>query len=569
MSPAWPCSWWGLPSRPVARVAGALLPHRFTLACAVAGHRRSVLCGTFLRVAPTRLASTLPCGAPTFLDAEAPRPPGRLTVHDQSAMSGATFTRVTIQPTGSTASVGSVDDDAARASRATTPRVPSPSSTASSGGYLDERWGRAQPGLGRGRGPEARRSPLGPLLPRPRRSRVRRTRRPDAQGKVLAHHVGRRSKALASARPASPSRRARSSACAATSTSTRRVASSSFIVTALDLEALRLSALGEHARRREVLVRRLADEGLLEANRALVLRARAAARRARGLEGDRGVQRLPRGARAVGVRVPGDPRASGGAGTVGRRHRSRAAMRALGRAGCDVVCVVRGGGSQADLAAFDDERLARAIAACPVPVLTGDRAHRRRLGGGPRRARGLPDPDRVRRRPRRDRARVVPRARRASPRSGSTDVADAVLDELDRRHRPVAPAPRRRRRGTASSARPTTLRRRPAPPPAWRRTPSSRAGTALRYARGASTRSPATASPPRATGSRRAGPLLAAYDPTRLLARGWSITTDATGAVVRSVAGLEAGAALATRLADGVARSTVTGVERPGEGEDA
>jgi len=34
--------------------AGALLPHRFTLTCARrAGHRRSVLCGTFLRVAPT------------------------------------------------------------------------------------------------------------------------------------------------------------------------------------------------------------------------------------------------------------------------------------------------------------------------------------------------------------------------------------------------------------------------------------------------------------------------------------------------------------------------------------
>ena len=70
---------------PVARSAGALLPHRCTLACAVSGHRRSVLCGTFLRVAPTRCASTLPCGAPTFLGAKAPRPPGRLTVDDQSA----------------------------------------------------------------------------------------------------------------------------------------------------------------------------------------------------------------------------------------------------------------------------------------------------------------------------------------------------------------------------------------------------------------------------------------------------------------------------------------------------
>ena len=38
---------------PVARRAGALLPHRFTLACAPKGHRRSVLCGTVLRVTPT------------------------------------------------------------------------------------------------------------------------------------------------------------------------------------------------------------------------------------------------------------------------------------------------------------------------------------------------------------------------------------------------------------------------------------------------------------------------------------------------------------------------------------
>jgi exodeoxyribonuclease VII large subunit len=37
----------------------------------------------------------------------------------------------------------------------------------------------------------------------------------------------------------------------------------------------------------------------------------------------------------------------------------------------DVVCVVRGGGSRTDLAAFDAEAVARAIATCPVPVFTG------------------------------------------------------------------------------------------------------------------------------------------------------------------------------------------------------
>ena len=37
----------------------------------------------------------------------------------------------------------------------------------------------------------------------------------------------------------------------------------------------------------------------------------------------------------------------------------------------DVICVVRGGGSQADLAWFDNEQIARAVLACPIPVWVG------------------------------------------------------------------------------------------------------------------------------------------------------------------------------------------------------
>ncbi len=39
--------------------------------------------------------------------------------------------------------------------------------------------------------------------------------------------------------------------------------------------------------------------------------------------------------------------------------------------GLELVMIVRGGGSPEDLAAFNDETLARAIAACPLPVITG------------------------------------------------------------------------------------------------------------------------------------------------------------------------------------------------------
>jgi hypothetical protein len=76
-SPIWPCSGWGLPCHACHQARGALLPHPFTLACALGfRHRPSAVC--FLLHFPSpydarALPGTLPFGARTFLDAKKPR----------------------------------------------------------------------------------------------------------------------------------------------------------------------------------------------------------------------------------------------------------------------------------------------------------------------------------------------------------------------------------------------------------------------------------------------------------------------------------------------------------------
>lgn len=127
---------------------------------------------------------------------------------------------------------------------------------------------------------------------------------------------------------------------------------------------------GDLQRQLEELKRKLQDEGLFDPGRKRPLPFLP-----RGI----GVATSGSGAafhdilKVLGRRFPGIPvyladcrvQGEGAAADV------VAALGRLVRHGrCDVIIVGRGGGSQEDLWAFNDEALARAIAACPVPVVS-------------------------------------------------------------------------------------------------------------------------------------------------------------------------------------------------------
>jgi exodeoxyribonuclease VII large subunit len=335
--------------------------------------------------------------------------------------------------------------------------------------------------------------------------------------------------------------------------------------------------LGRLAADRERLLRALAAEGLLDRQQALprpLLPLRVGLVTSAGSAADHDVlDELRRS--GIGFRVVrADARVQGPTAA-----RSVAwALGAVAARDVDVVLLVRGGGATTDLAAFDSEVIARAVAALPVPVLTG-------IGH---------DVDR-------SVADDVAHAAYKTPTACAQAVVDdvrAVDERLTAAWLAVAATAARRLRGEAdrlrSCGRHVAVATRHGLAAADRSLAVA-GGRVRRSALTALARSSTTLD--RSVGRLEAGArahlrghdhgLLAAHerlrqrapralasagrevdriagqlralDPARTLARGWSITRDADGALVRSPDQVAPGDELRTAVASGEITSTVTG----------
>jgi exodeoxyribonuclease VII large subunit len=142
-----------------------------------------------------------------------------------------------------------------------------------------------------------------------------------------------------------------------------------FILAEIDVTAL----LGRLAAERAALLRALDAEGLLTRNRSLEVPQvplRVGLVASPGTEGYRDfLGQLTGSGFAFDVKVAAA--SVQGPDAPAALARALATVVAGGRERLDLVVVVRGGGSKADLAAFDAEAVARAIATSPVPVWTG------------------------------------------------------------------------------------------------------------------------------------------------------------------------------------------------------
>ncbi len=235
------------------------------------------------------------------------------------------------------------------------------------------------------------------------------------------------------------------------------------------------------------------------------------------------------------------------------------AVAMLGRSDCDVIAVVRGGGAKADLAAFETEVVARAIATCPKPVLTG-------IGHSGDQTVADVVAARVCITPTECGQHLVSlvrqwwTARVAEPaallsRRVPAFLAAAESRDAQARARLTAAARHQLRvhRGRLSGRASTLARRAPG------RIESSEVALRARSARLGPLAGGFLGRQEDRLGSWRR--LLAAYDVERQLERGYSLTLTSAGALVRSAGELAPSQEIVTRFADGTVRSRVASVE--------
>ena len=301
-----------------------------------------------------------------------------------------------------------------------------------------------------------------------------------------------------------------------------------FTITQIDVQGL----LGDVARRRAELIARLTAEGLLETNQQIAVSPvplRVGLVASPGTEGysDFTGQLLHSGYGFQIILVKSAVQGDAAPAQI------VAAIGTLDDHGVDIICVVRGGGSKGDLACFDDERVARAIAASSTPVFTGI---------------GHTGDESI--------ADLVAHTRAITPTKLGEEIA-AIVEGWHARHVRV-PAQRvldataeildeateyaAERRRTMIFAVRDRLRAE------QRHLASTRSGLWV-HSRHLLTSSAQMLASHRA--------LLSAYDPKRRLAQGWSVVTNREGQVVKSLDDVAAGDTVSVLVSDGSFESTV------------
>ena len=305
-----------------------------------------------------------------------------------------------------------------------------------------------------------------------------------------------------------------------------------FTITEVDVEGL----MGDLARRRQELIARLERDGLLNHNKRLPVPEvplRLGLVASPGTEGFSDFTgQLTRSGYAFDVAVVTTLVQGEGAPEQIVR-----AIERLDAAGRDVICVVRGGGSKGDLACFDDERVARAIAASATPVFTGI---------------GHTGDETV--------ADLVAHTRAITPTKLGEELVQLVAQWHLRHVRQPAQALERFASDLLSEANEYLRERRRTVVFAVRdrlRAESRHLGTVGQRLARESRQLLET----QATWLASARQLVSAYDPGRRLAQGWSIVTDVHGRLVRSVGDVDDGIGITIRVSDGVVVGTVTGKE--------